>query len=325
MKGESFSGLLCQESETCLEEEEVMIDEDAFIDISMSYGGDLGREEDYLEMLFEREINFRLKRDQSMDIDNWVKCARLEAITWILKTRAFFGFRLQTAYLSMTYFDRFLSRRSIDSEKSWAVKLLSVACLSLAAKMEEIKVPSLSEFQIEDYNFESRVIQRMELLVLNTMEWRMISITPFVFLHYFIIKFSEESPPRHIVSRTVGFILDLMREINLMDHRPSVIAVAATLMALDQSLTRQAMECKMNSISHSGFLEIDDVFQCYSIIQKLEMENLKIPNLSKSSAGELRPIDVLESSSVTCDINTKRKRFAFNQNYGLSTEEKRHR
>lgn len=158
----------------------------------------------------------------------------------LIQTRAIFGFRFQTAYLSMTYFDRFLSSRSIDvryfyfksvakfqfntwflllisfiiflqSEKSWAVKLLSVACLSLAAKMEEVKTPALSEFQMEECNFESKIIQRMELLVLNTLQWRMLSITPFSFIQYFIIRFCKESPPRHVVSKTARFILAVVR------------------------------------------------------------------------------------------------------------------
>ena len=146
----------------------------------------------------------------------------------------------------MTYFDRFLSRRSVDvsfllpfqcqsfllqdspfdyqclffvvefvnvvqSEKLWAIRLLSVACLSLAAKMEELKVPMLSEFFLEDYNFESKFIQRMELLVLNTLEWRMCLITPFAFLHFFITKLCKESPPSNILSRTVELILAITR------------------------------------------------------------------------------------------------------------------
>ena len=41
-----------------------------------------------------------------------------------------------------------------------------------------------------------------------------------------------------------------------MEHRPSVIAAAATLRALDQRLTRKALECKLNSVSCGRFLEI---------------------------------------------------------------------
>ena len=41
-----------------------------------------------------------------------------------------------------------------------------------------------------------------------------------------------------------------------MDHRPSVIAAAAALLALDDRLSRKALELKMNSISRCRFLEI---------------------------------------------------------------------
>ncbi|KAL7235116.1 hypothetical protein ACSBR1_018579 [Camellia fascicularis] len=77
--------------------------------------------------------------------------------------------------------------------------------------MEEYRVPSPSEFQLE-CNFESKVIQRMELLVLNALEWRMSSVTHFAFIHYFIKTLgNHHSPPRNVVSRTVHLILAIMR------------------------------------------------------------------------------------------------------------------
>lgn len=175
----------------------------------------------------------------------------------------------------------------MQSEQLWAIKLLSVACLSLAAKMEELNVPALSEFQLEDYHFESKVIQRMELLVLNTLEWRMASTTPFAFLYYFITKLCKESPPTNVVSTIVGLILATMRgiwlllklmaliglnassevlmitltvEINLLEYRPSVIAAAATFVAMDQKLTSKTLEWKMKSISCCKFLKIVSLF-----------------------------------------------------------------
>ncbi|KAJ4701626.1 cyclin-D5-1-like [Melia azedarach] len=311
MDENSLSGLLCQESETCLDEE-LVEQEETFCDLK-DYGV---LDDGYTDMLGEREISFGFKRDdKSLVLGDQIKCARSEAIAWILKTRAVFRFRFQTAYLSVTYFDRFLYTRSIDGEKLWAIKLLSVACLSLAAKMEEVKVPALSEFQTEEYKFASNVILRMELLVLTTLDWRMGSITPFAFLRYFIVNFYKDSPPSNNVSRVVALILATMREINLMDHRPSAIAAAATLMALDQRLTKKALECKMNPISYCGFLEIEDVFTCYSIMQKLEIEKLKMrksivsPDLSPT---HLRTPNVLNCSSVSSAVSTKRKRLTFN-------------
>ncbi|KAJ7966532.1 Cyclin-D5-1 [Quillaja saponaria] len=302
---DSISSLLCQESETCLEEE--VVDEDAFI----YFKNFDASEDDYVGILIEREINHGFKKNESLVFGNSIRRARLEAISWILKSRATFDFRFQTAYLSVTYFDQFLCRRSIDSEKAWAIRLLSVACLSLAAKMEECNSPALSAFQLEDYTFESKVIQRMELLVLTTLEWKMGFISPFDFLPYFITKFFTEPSPGNLMSRIMPLILAIMKEVNIMDYRPSVIAAAATLVALNQQLTRKAVELKMSSIPHSGLLQTEDVFLCYDFIRKVEMEKTRIPsslNFLNPSTTRLRPIGDLESSAVIA----KRKRLSFN-------------
>jgi len=100
----------------------------------------------------------------------------------------------------------------MQGEKDWAMRLLSIACLSLAAKMEECNVPGLSQFQLEDdYVFEGKVIQKMELFVLSSLDWNMGIITPFSFLSHFIKKFSNE-PPSPIVSNTVHPIFIVVME-----------------------------------------------------------------------------------------------------------------
>ncbi|XVF39814.1 hypothetical protein PTKIN_Ptkin01aG0062400 [Pterospermum kingtungense] len=299
----SLSGLVCLENETCLvEKKELDVDENHIAVY----------DEECVQMLFDKEKSYGFKKKESLVLSDCLKCARSEAITWILKTRAVFGFRFQTVYLSVIYFDLFLSRRSIDNEKLWAVQLLSIACLSLAAKMEEIKVPALSEFQTDQKcHFESKVIQRMELLVLNTLEWRMSSITPFAFLHFFITKMCKESPQDRFISRTVQLILAIMTEINLVEHQPSVIAAAATLGALDQRLTRNALQCRVDSVSNYGFLETEDVFTCYDLMQKLEMGKLNMPksvNSADLSPTGLKAINVLEDTSSSAAVCTKRKR-----------------
>lgn len=42
------------------------------------------------------------------------------------------------------------------------------------------------------YIFEAKTIQRMELLVLNTLKWRMQAITPFSFIDYFLQKINDD-------------------------------------------------------------------------------------------------------------------------------------
>ena len=91
----------------------------------------------------------------------------------------------------------------------WAAQLLSVACVSVAAKMEECQVPALSEFHAVSYDFDSASIRRMELLVLSTLGWRMGAVTPFDFLPCF----SSRAHPHggagaggHVALKAIGFI-----------------------------------------------------------------------------------------------------------------------
>ncbi|KAK8552031.1 hypothetical protein V6N12_040647 [Hibiscus sabdariffa] len=262
----SLYGLVCSENETILKEKEesVTVDE--------KYTADY--EEECLQMLFDREMRFGCNQSEALVLSNHLKYARLEAITWILK-----------------------------SEKSWAIHLPSVACLSLAAKMEEIQIPALSEFQIEGYNFASKTIQRMELLVLDTWEWRMSLITPFAFLHFFIKELCKASPPHHFISCIIRIIFFTTKEIIVMEHRPSVVAADAILRALNQRLTRKELERRMNSVSFRGFLETEDVYTCYNLMQKLEMGILNMPKTEKlPDSLPTRATDALDDSSSSAHV-----------------------
>lgn len=93
----------------------------------------------------------------------------------------------------------------------WVIPLLSVACLSLAAKMEEHRVPVLSEYPTQNYHFENKAIQRMELLVVSTLEWKMSAITPFAYLSYFVHRFHGESTPKGLVSKALHLIVLMIK------------------------------------------------------------------------------------------------------------------
>nr|QYW07130.1 cyclin D5-2 [Dimocarpus longan] len=308
----SLSSLMCKEDGVCLNEK--MEDGSFCVDCNNPCCCVLENvDEEHIEMLVGRERSFGSKGcvfsdDCSAENQSWLKCARLDAIEWIFNTRAFFGLQIQTAYLSVDYFDQFLSKRSIEDGKLWAVRLLSVACLSLAAKMEECKVPALSEFQVEDYDFENKVILRMELLVLDALGWKMGSITPFAFLHYFISKLCGECRPKELVSKAVEFVMTATKEINLMDHRPSIIAAAAVLAASDGHLTRKSMELKLNMIPSWGSLAIEHIYYCYNLMQGIEIEKINTPIVMVSpNLSSTCSIDVLGNSSFTSGASTKRR------------------
>ncbi|XVE87011.1 hypothetical protein DITRI_Ditri18aG0081300 [Diplodiscus trichospermus] len=314
----SCSSLLCQESEeACLYETETKDDETFYLNYYDS-GSVSDKEDQYIEELIQRETEVGFKTETSFTdyqatSKSWLECARLDAIEWIVNSRATFGFQMHTVYLTVTYFDRFLSKKPIDDGKLWVIRLLSVACLSIAAKMVECRAPALSEFPTEDYQFENKVIQRMELLVLSTLEWKMDSITPFAYLHYFISKLYGESRPKGLVSKALELIMDIIKEIHsLVNHRPSIIAAAAAIAASDGGLTRKAMEFKMDFISLWGSLENEHIFSCYKMMQELEMRKSKTPKFVISSNYSSVNYALENASAVSSGAGTKRK-LTFNE------------
>lgn len=80
--------------------------------------------------------------------DESVMQSRTEAIDWMLRVCSHYGFNGLTVALAVNYFDRFLSSFSIQNDKPWMSQLAAVACLSLAAKVEETQVPLLVDLQV---------------------------------------------------------------------------------------------------------------------------------------------------------------------------------
>ncbi|PQP92976.1 hypothetical protein Pyn_10291 [Prunus yedoensis var. nudiflora] len=92
-----------------------------------------------------------LKRLRNGDLD---LSSRREALDWISKAHAHYSFGPLSVCLSMNYLDRFLSLYELPRGKAWAVQLLAVACLSIAAKVEETTVPQSVDLQIRTTHIE---------------------------------------------------------------------------------------------------------------------------------------------------------------------------
>ena len=59
--------------------------------------------------------------------------------------------------------------------------------------------------------FDARTIQRMELLILSTLQWGMCSIMPFSFIDYLAYRavhgLGRDAPPKALISRAMELIL----------------------------------------------------------------------------------------------------------------------
>ncbi|KAF0933099.1 hypothetical protein E2562_013837 [Oryza meyeriana var. granulata] len=205
----------------------------------------VGREEEHMPI--EGYPQRLLPRPGGVDL----AAVRRDALDWIWKVIEHYNFAPLTAVLSVNYLDRYLSENELPEGKAWMTQLLAVACLSLAAKMEETFVPLPLDLQVAEakFVFEARTIKRMELLVLSTLKWRMQAVTACSFIDYFLNKFSDHGAPSLLaLSRSTDLILSTAKGVEFVAFRPSEIAASAALAALGECrssvLERSITSCK---------------------------------------------------------------------------------
>ncbi|KAF9600772.1 hypothetical protein IFM89_012380 [Coptis chinensis] len=226
---------------------------------------------------------------------------RMEAVEWISKVHSHYSFGPLSVYLSINYLDRFLSAYELPKGKAWMMQLLAVACLSLAAKMEEIDVPLSLDLQVceSKFIFEARTIQRMELLVLSTLNWRMQAITPFSFMDYFLWKFNDDQPPlRSSISQSVDIILSTLKGIEHLNFRPSEVAAAVAISVLRETQTVDVDKATSCIIQH---VEKEGVLKCIKLIQDVSLISgvIKVTTGASVPSVPQSPIGVLDATCLS--------------------------
>ncbi|XWS63015.1 hypothetical protein CRYUN_Cryun06bG0060300 [Craigia yunnanensis] len=245
-------------------------------------------------------------QDRSIDV-----IARQDSISWILKVHAYYHFSPVTAFLSVNYFDRFLSSHSLPQTNGWPLQLLSVACLSLAAKMEESEVPLLLDLQVFEprFVFEPKTIQRMELHVMATLNWRLRSVTPFDYLHHFIRKLPSCSTLlpdsfSSVISASSDLILSTTRVIDFLRFKPSTIAAAAVLCAPGESF-----EFTADDTFFHGSVNKEMVRSCQQLMEEYLIDTCPFAHLKdlrvEQPPAPPSPVGVLDAAACgSCDTRS---------------------
>ncbi|VVB18223.1 unnamed protein product [Arabis nemorensis] len=161
--------------------------------------------------------------------DGFLVSCREEALDWVFRVKSHYGFSSLTALLAVNYFDRFITSIKFQTDKPWMSQLVAVSCLSLAAKVEEIHVPLLIDLQVEEarYVFEAKTIQRMELLILSTLQWRMHPVTPISFFDHIIRRFGTKCHKQlEFFRKCERLLISVVADTRFMSYIPSVLATA---------------------------------------------------------------------------------------------------
>ncbi|KAJ8637831.1 hypothetical protein MRB53_012098 [Persea americana] len=232
---------------------------------------DLFWEDDDLSSLFckeQEQDTYSCLLSSCLETDPFLSSVRREAVDWMLRVHAHYAFTALTAVLSVNYLDRFLSSVHFQKDKPWMAQLAAVACLSLAAKVEETQVPLLLDLQVEEttYVFEAKTIQRMELLVLSTLKWRMNPVTPLSFIDHIIRRLGLKTHLHwEFLRRCERFILSVIADPRYICYVPSVLAAATMLHVIHQLEPCNALEYENQLL---GVLKIckEKVEECFQLM-----------------------------------------------------------
>ncbi|CAN4122627.1 unnamed protein product [Withania somnifera] len=259
---------------------------------------DLLWEEEELTSLFSKETKSKIsynviERNQSLT------SARREAVEWILKATAYYSFSAQTAFLAVNYFDRFLfTFDQLKNHKPWMNQLVAVACLSLAAKVEETEVPLLLDLQVEEsrFVFESKTVQRMELLVLSALKWKMNPVTPFSFLDFMTRRLGlKNCLSLEFWRRCEMVLLYSITDGRFIGYLPSAMASATMLHVLDRLQLCIGEKYQEQLLGILGIVK-DKVEECYRLIQEVACNIDFHPNRRKFETLPGSPTGVMDVS-----------------------------
>lgn len=224
---------------------------------------DLVWEDDELVCLLSKE------KMVSLDLkDECLMKARKGGIDWVLRVSSHYGFGGLTVVLAVNYFDRFISSFWLQNDKPWMVQLVAVACLSLAAKVEETQVPLLVELQVDvsKFMFDAKSIQRMEILVLSALDWKMNPVTQFSFIDHIIRRLGLKMYPHcDFLRRCERVVLSAITDCRLLSYLPSVIATAIVSVVIKEVDPCNAMDyqAQLMDILKSSKERVDE---CYNLI-----------------------------------------------------------
>ncbi|XVF36336.1 hypothetical protein REPUB_Repub19eG0049600 [Reevesia pubescens] len=230
---------------------------------------DLFWEIDELSSLLSKEELNQLY--DSLQTNGNLAGARRESVEWMLKVSVHYSFSALTAVLAVNYLDRFLFSFRFQSEKPWMTQLAAVACLSLAAKVEETQVPLLLDLQAEEskYVFEAKTIQRMEILVLSTLQWKMNPVTPLSFLDYIARRLGlKDHLCWEFLRRCDRILLSVISDSRFMCYLPSVMATATMLHVVDSVEPNLRVEYQNQLFGILG-IDKDKVDECCKLIIEL--------------------------------------------------------
>nr|POF25075.1 putative cyclin-d6-1 [Quercus suber] len=144
----------------------------------------------------------------------------------------------------------------------------------------------------------------MELLILDALEWRMRSITPFPFLQFFLSlsKFQDPALIQALKRRASELIIHALNEIKLLEYKPSIIAASALLSASHELFTLQFTSFKASILS-CEYVNKENLTKCFNMLQGMVAMEGYDSSLDYTVSSASSPLSLLDCHCTKWECN----------------------
>ncbi|XP_062087370.1 putative cyclin-D6-1 [Humulus lupulus] len=219
---------------------------------------------------------------------------RSEAISHISQAQFSCNLDPFISYLAINYMDRYVSKQEIPQGKPWISRLMVIGCLSLASKMKNSPFSVSDIHREEGLVFDAQTVHKMELLILDTLSWRMRSITPFSFFSFFIsfIEINDSPLTQALKDRASDIIFCSQNDMKFLEYKPSIIAASALLSASHELFIQQFASFKASLLA-CQYVKSENLLKCFNMMQEMVAMQGYVSN-SDTLSGTRTPMSVLE-------------------------------
>ncbi|EUC56701.1 G2/mitotic-specific cyclin cdc13 [Rhizoctonia solani AG-3 Rhs1AP] len=189
---------------------------------------------------------------------------------WLIQVHERFRLLPETLFIAANLVDRFLSVRVVSLAK---LQLVGITGLFVAAKYEEIMVPTLQDFlRVADSDYSGQEILAAEKYLLRTLGWNISYPNPMGFLRR-----ANKAEDYDANTRTLAkFLIEIsVVEERLLKYTPSMLAAAGLWLA---RLILDKPEWNANLEHYSGYTE-SKLVHCANIMVNFLLQPIKHDSL----------------------------------------------
>jgi len=237
---------------------------------------------------------------------------RQQICEWSYAVVDHFKLDREVVSVSMSYFDRFLSRHSEQVNRK-KYQLAAMTCLFMAVKLYGTrKLSVFSLIQLSKGHFNEDHILTMERMILHTLSWNVHPPTPLSIVQHLILLSPTERCIDTTTKRHLNQVYCFLAELNVCDyffvpHKSSSIALACILNAMDQvQVTHHMIKGFIDNVRFVTSLDAysDEVEQCRAQLRELynsscgQDDYFSSDGHERNSATDKREVDVLSPVNV---------------------------